>query len=229
MESVADPAVRSDERDFPLLRVIDGVREHEGRIVARVEARRAEIAARTGLGGRALADALARDLVDDYALKSAAIGGGAAAPLTLPLLGPWVSFALAVLGGALWQIANEVELCYAVAAAYRVNLPAAKLRMVSFWLVRLSNYDDLQSMALAMGVRITVRKLVEKLIAVGLARAVATTTSHVMMGRAIATSGAGAPWYVRATAWLGVPVLAVLGWRSTQGVGERAIAYFSEA
>ncbi len=101
--------------------------------------------------------------------------------------------------------------------------------MVAFWLVRLTNYDDLQSKALAMGVRVTVRKLTEKLIAVGLARALGATATGMMagmMGRAPAA--VQAPWYVRATSFLGVPVLACLGWRGTQGVGQRAIAYFTE-
>lgn len=218
------------ERDFPLFRVIDGVRENEGRIIARVEERRVALAESTGLQGRALADALARELVDEAALRTALIGAGAALPLTLPLLGTLGSLAVTVFGGALWQTAVEVELCYAVSAAYRTRLPADRVRTVAFWLVRLANYDDLRSRALTMGVRLTVRKLVEKLAAIGLAKAVAATAGGMMMGGMMgrAAANAPAPWYVRATSYIGVPVLAVLGWRSTQGVGERAIAYFSE-
>ncbi|MES2642473.1 MAG: hypothetical protein V4850_23520 [Myxococcota bacterium] len=228
----ADPGSGAQlaEREFPLFRVIDGVREHEGKIVARVEERRVALAARTGLTGRPLADALARDLVEDAALRTAAIGASAALPLTLPVLGMIGSTLLTVLGGALWQAAVEVELCYAIGAAYRTRMPSERVRTIAFWLVRLANYGDLQERALAMGVRFTVRKLVEKLVAIGLARAVAATAGGMMMGGMMgrAVVGAPVPWYVRATSFIGVPVLAVIGWRSTQGVGERAIAYFSE-
>jgi hypothetical protein len=221
---VRDP--REDE--LPLFRVIDGVRANEGAIVARIEARRAVLAERTGLSGRALADELAKELVDDAAVRSALIGATAALPLSLPLIGPWVSLFVAVVGGALLQLANEVDLVYQVAAAYRTRLSSERLRMVAFWLVRLTNYDDLQQKALALGVRVTVRKLTEKLVAVGLARAIGATAPSMMAGMVRGAAAAPAPWYVRATAYLGVPVIAVLGWRSTMAVGQRAIAYFSE-
>ena len=210
--------------------MIDGVRQSEGAIVARVEERRAALAEKTGLSGRALADRLAEELVEDAALRSALIGAGAALPVSLPLIGPWGSLLLAVSGGALLQTATEVELAYAVAAAYRTRLSSEKLRMVSFWLVQLSNYDELSTRAVKIGVRVTVRKLVEKLVAVGLVRALGATAPGMMMtgmmGRAAAA--APAPWYVRATGLLGVPVLACLAWRSAHDVGGRAIAYFSE-
>jgi hypothetical protein len=218
------------ERRLPLLRVIDGVREDEGQIVARVEARRSALAERTGLEGRELADALARELVDVHALRSAALGAGAALPWSVPLLGPYATTVVTVLGGAVWQLANEVELGYGVAAAYRTPLSSERLRMVAFWLVRLTNYDDLRDRALTMGLRLTTRKLVEKLIAIGLTRAFAATAMPMMMGRMGATVAPSvAPLYVRAVPYLGVPVLAYLGWRSTQAVGERAIAYFTDA
>lgn len=221
-------SVRS-ERDLPLFRVIDGVREDEGTITARVEARRAELEAETGLTGRPLADRLARELVERHAVRSAAIGAGAALPWTMPIIGRLGSMAVTVLGGALWQLANEVELTYAIAAAYRTRLGSERLRVVCFWLVRLSNYDELRERALTMGVRLTVRKLVEKLVVVGLTRAFAATAMPMMMGHMGAQAATSqAAWYTRAVPYVGVPVLAYLGWRSTQGVGERAIAYFSD-
>jgi hypothetical protein len=214
--------VESIEAELPLLRVIDGVRAQEGVIVARIEERRQRLGQQTGLSGRALADALAQQLIDETSSRTGLIGAASAMPLTLPVLGPWASMVLAVAVGAFFQLAAEVELVYQIAAVYRTRLSSERLRMVAFWLVRLTNYDDLQQMALALGVRVTVRKLVEKLVAVGLARALGATAQGVVAGL-----GRG-PWYVRATAWLGVPVIAVLGWRSTQAVGRRAVAYFSE-
>lgn len=216
------------EEAFPLFRVIDGVRAHEGALVARIEERRSKLAERTGLSGRALADALALELVDDAAARSALIGALAALPVSLPLLGPWISLLFAVTSGAVLQLAGEVDLVYQIAAVYRTRLPPERLRMVAFWLVRLTNYDDLQRKAMALGVRVTVRKLTEKLIAVGLARAIGATAPRMMAGMARGVAAIPSPWYVRATAYLGVPVIAVFGWRSTSAVGQRAIAYFSE-
>jgi hypothetical protein len=208
--------------------VIDGVRASEGAIVARIEERRAALAARTGLAGRELADALAQELVDDASVRSALIGALSAMPLSFPFVGPWVSLVVAVASGAFFQLAGEVELVYQIAAAYRTRLSSERLRMVAFWLVRLTNYEDLQQKAMELGVRVTVRKLTEKLVAIGLARAIGATAPRMMAGVVRGTAAAPAPWYVRATAWLGVPVVTVLGYRSTQAVGQRAIAYFRE-
>ncbi len=212
-----------------MFRLIEGFRESESKISARVEEHRARLAAETGLTGRALADRLAREVIDQAALTSMLISAGAALPLALPLLGPWVSTAVTVLTGAVLQTANELTLCYALAATYRVHLPAERMRMAAFWLVKLTNYEDVRERALTMGVRLTVRKLVEKLIVVALARAVATTAGNVMQGMMVrSTTTAPAPWYVRATGFAAVPVLAWLSWRSTQGVGTRAREYFAD-
>ena len=213
------------EQDFPLLDLIDKVRESEEEIARRVEDRRVTLARSTGLTGRPLSDRLARELVEEAAEKSGLIGAAAALPFSLPLLGPILTTLLVVPAGAVWATINEVELCYSLAAAYQIQVPKDKLRLVSFWLVRLSTYDELHSKALQLGVRLTVRKLIEKLIAIGLTRAFAVTASGMMagmMGRSVT------PWYARATAFLGVPVIAILSWQSAQSVGERAIAYFTE-
>ncbi len=217
------------EPELPLFRVIDAVREGDVEIRDRVEALRARLAETTGLAGLPLAERVAQELVDDAALRSALIGSAAALPISLPFLGFWGSLFLALGGGALFQLATEVDLVYAVARAYGTRLPPDRLRVVAFWLVRLTNYDDLSALALKMGVRVTVRKLVEKLVAVGVARAVAATATGMMGGMAgRAAAASPAPWYVRATGLLGVPVLACFGWRSTRAVGQRAIAYFYE-
>ena len=213
--------------ELPLFRVIDGVRADEGRIVARVEVLRAQLAEKTGLQGRALAHAFARELVDEAAFKSASIGAVAALPWSLPVVGTVGSILITVLGSALWQLANEVEMTYAVAMAYRSQIPPDELRLVSFWLVRLTNYDDLRSRALTLGVRLTLRKLIEKLVAIGLTRAFAATAPSMMMA-GMMRGAEVAPSYVQAVSFLGVPVLALLSWRSAQATGERAIEYFSE-
>ena len=219
---------RTAAGELPLLRLIDGIRQSEDVIVARVEERRAKLGAETGLTGLALAERLATDLTADAAWKSALIGAGAALPYTLPLLGFLPSLVLKLALGALLQVANEVELVLAIAAAYRTRLSSDRLRTVAFWLVQLSNFDDLQSRALAMGVRVTVRRLVEKLVAVGLSRALEATATGMMAGMVRGAAPPGEPWYIRATSLLGVPVVAYLGWRSTRSVWDRAIAYFSE-
>ena len=90
--------------------------------------------------------------------------------------------------------------------------------------MRLPNYDELEASALRVGERLTVRKVVEKLVATSLTRAFASS-ARVMAG---AMGDSLTPWYAKAVSFLGVPVLAVLAWRSTRSVGERAVAYFGE-
>jgi len=213
------------DHESAFFRAMDWLRASADQIEAAVERRRAEVAARTGLADRELADALANELILLAAEKSALIAAGVAMPLSLPLLGPILTTLLVVPAGAFWVTINETELCYALACAYRVRMPEEKLRLASFWLVRLSNYDDLRAKALRMGVTLTVRKLVEKLIAAGLARAIATGGARMMMRM---MGSAATPWYVKATAFLGVPVLTVLAWRDTLSVGQRALEYFAD-
>lgn len=219
--------VRSDEDNFPLLRVIDAVRADESRIREKVELRRRLLATETGLSGRALTEALAEDLILDAKLRSASIGAGFALPWTIPFVGFWGTLAFTVLGAALWQTANEVELVYELAYVYGTRLDSERLRLTSFWLVQLTNYDDLRERALTTGVSLTVRKLTQKLIAVGLMRAYGATAHSLMMARMMG-GVPSQPWYVRATEYIGVPVLFYFGWKSTNGVGKRAVDYFRE-
>jgi hypothetical protein len=215
------------EDDFPLLRLIDRIRADEARIAEKVAMRRRLLHEETGLSGRALTDTLVTELVQDAKLRSATIGAGFALPWTLPLVGVWGSLFLTVLGAALWQTANEVELVYEIGHAYGTRLEPERLRLTAFWLVQLTNYDDLRERALSTGVRLTVRKLVQKLIAVGLTRAYGATAHSLAMARMMGRKP-GEPWYIRATEYIGVPILFYFGWKSTGGVGRRAIAYFRE-
>ena len=218
-------ATREDE--LPLFALIDRIRGSEDVIRARVEARRDELAKETGLQGRLLADALADELVAEAKLRAALIGAVLALPFTLPLVGFWGTLAITVLGSAIWQLGVQVELVYALATAYRSPLSSERLRPTAFWLVQLSNYDDLRGRALDLGVRLTVRKLVEKLIAVGLTRAFEATAHSMMMVRMMGRLPPE-PWYVRATRYIGVPVLFYFGWTATGGVGDRAVEFFQE-
>lgn len=219
--------MRRDEDNFPLLRLIDAIRADESRIREKVDARRALLAKATGLSGRALTEALANELTLDAKLRSASIGAGFALPWTVPLVGFWGTLAFTVIGAALWQTANEVELVYELAYAYGSRLDSERLRMTAFWLVQLTNYDDLRERALTTGVSLTVRKLVQKLIAVGLMRAYGATAHSLMTARMMGGAPTQ-PWYVRATEYIGVPVLFYFGWKSTGGVGKRAVDYFRE-
>lgn len=215
------------EDEFPLFGLIDAVRASDQTIRARVEERRRSIQSRTGLEDRALADALAYELIEDARLRSALVGAGAALPFTIPVLGFWGTMFVTIAAAALWQLAIEVELVYALAYAYGVRMDPERLRLVAFWVVHLTNFDDLRERALTIGVRLTVRKLVEKLLSVGLARAFEATAQSVMMARMMGRIPVE-PWYVSATKYLGVPLLFYFGWQSTGGVGDRARAYFSE-
>ena len=219
--------VRTDEDNFPLLHLIDAVRADEWRIAEKVAMRRRLLAEQTGLAGGALTEALANELILDAKLRSASIGAGFALPWAIPFIGFWGSLAFTVLAAALWQTANEVELVYELGYVYGTRLESTRLRLTAFWLVQLTNYDDLRERALSTGVSLTVRKLTQKLVAVGLMRAYGATAHSLMMARMMGGAPTQ-PWYVRATEYLGVPVLFYFGWKSTSAVGKRAVEYFRE-
>lgn len=202
------------EPDLALFQLIDAIRADPDAIAARVAA----VTSRFPERARA-----ARELVEDAALRSALVNAGSALPGSLPVVGPVGTFAIALFGSALWQLAIEVELVYALAHLYGSKDDPERQRMVAFWLVRLTNFDELRELALQMGVTVTVKKLIEKLLAIGLARGIAAVAGMVGGARALS---AFTPTVV---AWLAVPVVGVLGWRSTTGVGERAISWFEES
>jgi hypothetical protein len=207
--------------------VIDAVRADHGRIREKVALRRRLLGEQTGLAGRALTEALAEELVEDATLRAAAIGAGFALPWALPVIGLWGTTLFTVVGAAFWQLVNEVELVYELAEVYGSRLEPERLRMTSFWLVQLTNYDDLRGRAMTTGVRLTVRKLVQKLVAVGLMRAYGATAHSLMLARMMGRAPTQ-PWYARATEYIGVPVLFYFGWKGTAGVGRRALDYFRE-
>ena len=200
----------------------DGFAVPQADIEAQVTAARARVAAQ---GSEVVVeDAVARELIEDAALTVALLNAVSAVPGALPLVGPVGTLALSVVGAAGAQLAVEVRLVRALAVHLGVVLPDDASRDIVLAVVRGGRSTSKPSWALELGGRLVVKKLAEKLLGAGLARAAAAGT-FVLTGRSrVDASGAAA-----LAGWIAVPLVAVLSWRGTIEVGERALAFCYEA
>jgi len=201
---------------------LDGFAVPHAAIEAQVAAARDHVAARGS--DTAIEDAAARELIEDAALTVALLNAASAIPGSLPLVGPVGTLALSVAGAAGAQLAVEVRLVRALAVHLGVALPDEAAREVILTVVRGGRSTSKRAWALELGGRLVVKKLAEKLLGAGLARAAAAGT-YVLTGRRRIDASASASL----AGWIAVPLVAVLSWRGTIEVGERALAFCYEA
>ena len=166
----APPEPAPSAEPFPV-GLVDRLRRPESRIFARVAARRERLRAVLGLEGEALRAALVDELVSGHALLSMGSNALFALPVPLPLLGPWGGLAATVAGSVAVDLVLQIELVYALAAAHGSPLRGEELRREAWRLVGLGSREDLGRKAWAIGQRVTVKKLAQKALVQGVARA----------------------------------------------------------
>lgn len=201
-----------------ILRIVDGLCRPEERILARVAQRVERTRARRGLGGVALREAVAHDLVFDHAVLSALLNAAGALPYDLPLAGPAVSTAVTVLATVVGDLALQTELTVALAGALGSPLRGPALRRVCRRAIHMAGERDYRDTAWTVALRVTVKKLAVRGLAQALARGgflLAAGGSSTMFSPATAATLAG---------WAATPVVAAIAWRDMRAVSDRARA-----
>lgn len=204
------------------LKILDEISKDEESLRKKVEKKRQDLLS-DGISEKQLSSELTKRYVQGALFRSSGAGIASALPLTLPIVGAIPTFILAVSANTLYTFKNEVELCYLIAFSNNTDVESEKLKHVAFWLVGLSNFDEIQKQAKSIGVRVTFKKLVEKLAVASASRGLAHYF-HCGIGESLGLGIGGARKIV--SFFVGAPISGFYGYHSTKGVSKRAVEYF---
>ncbi|MBI3295542.1 MAG: hypothetical protein HYZ71_12525 [Deltaproteobacteria bacterium] len=173
-ESAASYADQFSER---FLEVLEGLQKDEDLLKEKVEKKRARFLA-DGVSENEIAKRLTKSYIEGAVLRSTTSGAASALPISIPIVGTIPSFLIVVSANTLYTFKNELELCYLIAYSNNTALDSDALKHRAFWLVGLSNYDEIKKRAKALGVKITLKKLVEKLAMLSVSRGLSMFFHH---------------------------------------------------
>lgn len=219
MEFVRHYGSISEKLSHQFLRILDQISKDEEEIRARIVQKRRVL----GIP-ETQSKPLIKRCVDSAVIRSAGAGVASALPITLPVIGAIPTFLGVVTANTLYTYKNEIELCYSIAFATNTPLRGEELKHRVFWIVGLSNIDEVKRQAREIGVKITLKTLVQKLAVASASRGLAHFI-HCGIGEAI---GLSAMTNIPKTLgfFIGAPIGGYFGYRSTRGVAERAVEFF---
>lgn len=207
------------------LEILEGLQKDEELLRKKVEDKRAKLSAE-GVSENELPKRLTKSYVEGGVVRSTTSGVVSSLPVNLPLIGAIPTFLVAVSANTLYTFKNELELSYLIAFSNNTELDSEALKHRVFWLVGLSNYDEIKTQAKSLGVKVTLKKLVEKLAVVSMSRGLAHVF-HCGLGRGMGVSMQGFGKSV--SFFAGAPISGFYGYRSTKKVAERAVEYFARS
>jgi len=163
--------------------------------------------------------AVSSRLIKNAGLKAAGVGGFTSIPGSIPGIG--------ALGTALFGVAVDffllmrihVELCYAVSAAYEVEMDEDELKAITLAILGFSASAEAVKAVTSGMIRHTVDELAERYITAGLPRAVSEVSERLapkLLGRSY-----------RFLPFISIPLAASINLVSTMTVGNHARKYFS--
>lgn len=215
-ETASNYTEKASER---FLEILEGLLRDEDVLREKVHEKRRKFLAE-GISEDQVAKRLTKSYVEGAVLRSTTSGVASALPVTLPVIGAIPTFLAVVTANTLYTFKNELELCYLVAYSNNAQLEGEALQHRVFWLVGLSNVDEIKKQARSLGVKVTLKKLVEKLAVTSLSRGFAHFL-HCGIGAGMGL-GAGPVGFLA-----GAPLSGFFGYRSTRGVAKRAVEYFA--
>ncbi|MBI4403777.1 MAG: hypothetical protein HY537_06435 [Deltaproteobacteria bacterium] len=219
MDSAKPNGSLIDKASERLIKIVDHMKAAEGVLRDRVEKKRKGLLEK-GISEADVSKQLVRGYVHAALIRSTGAGVVTALPWNLPIVGAIPTFLLAVGAHSLYVFKNELELCYLVAFSSGSTLNGEALKHRAFWLVGLSDYQEVKKRAKKLGVRIALKKLVEKLAVSSASRGLG---HFFICGFA---ESMGITLDKRIGFFVGAPIGGFYGYRSTLGVAERATEYF---
>lgn len=212
-------ATYTEKASTRFLEVLEGMLKDEDILRQKVATKRDKYLSE-GVAPDQVAKRLTKSYVEGAVLRSTTSGVASSLPVTLPLVGAIPTFAVVVSANTLYTFKNELELCYLVAYSNNTELEGEALQHRAFWLVGLSNLEDIKKQAKSLGVKITLKKLVEKLAVSSVSRGLAHFL-HCGIGVSLGMGGGSFGFFV------GAPISGLYGYRSTRGVAQRAVEFFA--
>ena len=158
-------------------------------------------------------------MIKRSALKAGAIGSLTAAPAALPFIGTVGTAIAGTTADLAYLVKTQVELCYAIAAAYEASIDEEELRAVTLALIGFSGSGELLK---SIGAS-TLKSIVDATAAKYLKKSIADATTDLaqkfgprLLGRAY-----------KLIPFVGIPLSASMNIASTMMVGHQARKYFS--
>ena len=158
-------------------------------------------------------------LIKRSALKAGAFGGITATPAALPGIGTLGTVIIGTTVDLSYLIRTQIELCYAISAAYGTHLDEEELRAVTLSLLGFSGAGQMVKEIAASTLRDIVDEAAARYINRGLTHTAAEVAAKVtprLIGRAY-----------KLLPFIGIPLSASINIASTMMVGNQARKYFS--
>lgn len=168
---------------------------------------------------RYISYAVSSKLISRAAIKTGSFGGLVSVPATIPGVGLIGTLLAGITADLVYLIRTQIELCYAIAIAYDVEMDEEELKAVSLALLGFSG-----SAEAAKGIAVrSLRGIVDEMTAAYLRKGIPGSALDVSAELLPRVAGKA----YRFIPFLGIPISASLNIASTMMVGNQARKYFS--
>ncbi|MBF0558767.1 MAG: hypothetical protein HQL08_08305 [Nitrospirae bacterium] len=162
---------------------------------------------------------LSSKLIKRAAFKTAGIGGLTSVPAVLPLVGTAGTVLVGSAVDLYYLLSIQIELCYAVSAAYEVAMDEEELKAVTLAILGFSGSAEALKVMAAGAMRRAINEMAQGYLRTGLTKATSEVAERLI------------PRLLRGTfkflPFLGIPLSASINIASTLMVGNQARRYFA--
>nr|ASQ41176.1 magnetosome protein Mad31 [Candidatus Magnetananas rongchenensis] len=167
-----------------------------------------------------ISQGVTKKLITWSSVKTGSLGGATAAPASIPILGTIGTALLGTTVDVAYLIRTQIELCYAISAAYEVHIEKERLKAITLVLLGFSDNEDVAVEIATTSLKTVVNELADKYLSRTLAVSASETASKLVPKFFSKTS--------RLIPFIGVPLTVSMNVSSTVKVGRQARDYFSE-
>jgi hypothetical protein len=172
-----------------------------------------------GKSRRYISYAVSSRLIKNSALKAAGVGGFTSIPGSIPGIGALGTALFGVAVDFFFLMRIQIELCYAVSAAYEVDMDEDELKAITLAILGFSASAEVFKTVTTGMIRHAVDELATRYVATGLPKAVSEVAERLapkLLGRSY-----------KFLPFVSIPLAASINMVSTMTVGNHARKYFS--
>ncbi len=173
-----------------------------------------------GMTSEEISSAVCKELIGKCTIKAAGAGGITSVPATIPGIGTIGTIILGATADMTYLIKLHLELCYAISAAYDVNMEEEELKAVTLAILGFTGSSQALKGISAGALKKSVDEIAQAYITKGLGKSSAEVAER-MMPRLLRKTYKFIPF-------LSIPIGASINAVATITVGKRAKKYFSE-
>jgi len=169
-------------------------------------------------GKKDISHCVSSKLIKKYAIKAGAVGSITSIPATLPIIGTIWTAVFGISADIVYLIRTQIELCYAIAFAYKVKIDPEELKAIVLALIGFSSSSELVREMTTTTLRNSVNEAVKKHLLIGLKKA------SLEIGEKISTRIMRKSY--KLIPLVSIPVSASINIASVMMVGGQARRYF---